>query len=159
MLSSCKFTTSNLGWLTWYTDYAFKRDLELGTLEITLKALIESVLNHFGVGPSSDTHTTPGVKVGRREEDEPRGDWPYREAVGRMISLSTMTRIDISNAVRAVMCHSHSPTDRHWKAVTKILVYIHRTRSYRLTFVRDSGLELTVYIAVSYTHLTLPTKA
>ena len=34
-----KFPTNNLGELTWYTGCAFKRDWELGTLEITQKAL------------------------------------------------------------------------------------------------------------------------
>ena len=38
-----KFPTNNLGELTWYTGCAFKRDWELGTLEITQKSFIESM--------------------------------------------------------------------------------------------------------------------
>ena len=53
--------TNNLGELTWYTGCAFKRDWELGKLEITQKAFIESMLNRFGVNSSSDIPTTPGV--------------------------------------------------------------------------------------------------
>ena len=57
----------------------------------------------------SDMPATPGVELDPREEDEPRGDWPYREAVGSLMWLSTMTRPDSSNAVRTVPLHSHSP--------------------------------------------------
>ena len=87
----------------------FIHDWELGTLEITQKALIESTLNRFGVNSSFDIPATPGVELDPREEDEPRGDCPYREAVGSLMWLSTMTRPGISNAVHPVARHSHNP--------------------------------------------------
>ena len=87
-----KFPTNNLGELTWYTGCAFKRNWELGTLEITQKAFVESMLNRFGVNSSSDIFATPGVELGPREEGEPKGDWPHREAVNSLMWLSTMTR-------------------------------------------------------------------
>ena len=59
--------------------------------------------------------------------------------------LSTVARPDSSNDVRAVARHSHSPTDRHRKAVMKITVYLDGTRDFGMTFVRSSGLELTAY--------------
>ena len=145
-----KFPTKSLGALTWYTGCAFKRNWELGTLEITQKALVESMLNRFGVNSSSDIPATPGVELGPREEGEPNGDWPYREGVGSLMWLSTMTRLDISNAVRAVARYSHNPTDKHWKAVLKIMAYLHGTRGMGLTFVRGSGLNLTAYSDADY---------
>ena len=74
-----KFPTNDLGELTWYTGLAFKRDWELGTLESTQNASIESILNRFGVDSSSDIPATPGVEPGPREEGERGGDWRYRE--------------------------------------------------------------------------------
>ena len=103
------------------------------------------MLSRFGENSSSDTPATPGVELGPREEGVPKGDWPYREAVGSLMRLSTMTRPNISNAVRAVARHSHNPTDRHWKAVLKIMAYLHGTRGMGLTFVRGSVLDLTAY--------------
>ena len=144
------FPTNYLGELTWYTGCAFKRNWELGTSAITQKAFVESMLNRFGVNSSSDIPATPGVELGPREEGEPKGDWPYREAVGSLMWLSTMTRPDISNAVRAVARHSHNPTDRHWKAVLKIMAYLHGTRGMGLTFVRGSGLDLTAFSYTDY---------
>ena len=123
-----KFPTSNLGELTWYTGCAFKRDWELGTLGTTQKAFIERMLDRFGVNSSSDISAIPGVELSPREQSEPNGEWPYRVAVGSLIWLSTMTRPDISNVVRAVAHHSHNPTNRNWKAVLKIMAYLHGTR-------------------------------
>ena len=145
-----KFPTNNLGESTWYTGCAFKRNWELGTLEITQKAFVESMMNRFGANSFSDIPATPGVELGPREEGEPKGDWPYRGAVGSLMWLSTMTRPDISNAVRAVARHSHNPIDRHWKAVLKITAYLHGTRGMGLTFVRGSGLDLKAYSAAVY---------
>ena len=108
------------------------------------------MLNRFGANSSSDLPATPGVELGPREEGEPEGDWPYREAVGSLMWLSTMTRPDISNAVRAVACHSHNPTDRQWKTVLKIMAYLHGTRGMKMIFVRGSGLDLTAYSDADY---------
>ena len=71
-----KFPTNNLRELTWFTGCAFKRNWELGTLEITQKAFVESMLNRFGVNSSSDIPATPGVELGPREEGEPKREWP-----------------------------------------------------------------------------------
>ena len=110
-----KLPTNNLGELTWYTSCAFRRNWELGTLEIPDKAFVESMLNRFGVNSSSDIPATPGVELCPREEGEPKGDWPYREAVGSLMCLSllNMTWPDVSNAMHAVVRHCHNPTDGH----------------------------------------------
>ena len=71
-----KCPTNNLGELTWYTDCAVKRNWEFGTLEITQKAFVESMMNRFGVNSPSDVPATPSVELGPREEGEPKGDWP-----------------------------------------------------------------------------------
>ena len=56
-----------------------------------------------------------------------------------------MARPDISNAVGAVARHSYNPTDRHWKAVMKIMAYLHGTRGRGFDFCKGSGLYLTAY--------------
>ena len=119
-------------------------------LEITQKAFVESMLNRSGVNTPSDIRATPGVELGPREEGEPKGDRPSREAVGSLMRLSTMMRPDISNAVRAVARHSHNPTDRHWKEVMKIMAYLHGTMGVALIFVRGSGLDLIAYSDADY---------
>ena len=114
--------------------------------KLSLKACCKS----FGVNSSSDIPANPGFELGPREESEPKGDWPHRGAVSSLMWLSTVTRPGISNAVRAVARHSHNPTDRHWKAVLKIMAYLHGTTGVRLTFVKGSGLDLTAYGDADY---------
>ena len=120
-----KSPTNNLSELTWYPACAFKRDWELRALGITQKALIESMSNRFGVNSSSDTPATSVVELHPREEGELGGDWPYREARGSLIWLSTMPKPAISNAVRTVARH---PTERHWKTALKIMGHLHAIR-------------------------------
>ena len=72
------------------------------------------------------------------------------EAVGSLMWLVTMTRPDIANAVRAVARHSHSPTERHWKAVLKIIEYLLDSKYLGLTFERGSGLELSLWTDSNY---------
>ena len=113
------------------------------------------MLNQIGVKSSSDIPATPSAELDPREEDKSRGDCPCKEAVGSLTWLSTMTRPDISIAVRAVARRSHNPTDMYWKAVAKIVAYLHGTRGLELTVVWGSGLLLTVYTVV---RLTKPTS-
>ena len=68
-----------------------------------------------------------------------------REAVGSLTWLSTMTRPDITNVVRAVARYSHEPAERLWQVIMKILSYLNRTKSLDITYVRGSGLSLNVY--------------
>ena len=70
--------------------------------------------------------------------------------MGSPVWLSTMTWPDISNAMGAVARHSHKRADRDWKAVLKIMAYLHGTRGMCLTFVRGSGLDLTAYSDADY---------
>ena len=85
-----------------------------------------------------------------KQDDEPGGDWPVREAIGSLMWLSTMTRPDITNAVRAVARYAHEPTERLWLAIMKILSYLNGTRSLGITYVRGSGLSLNVYADADY---------
>ena len=73
-----------------------------------------------------------------------------REAVGSLLWLSTMTRPDITNAVRAVARYAHEPTERLWKATTEILSYLNGTKSLGITSVRSSGLSIDVYADGDY---------
>ena len=62
----------------------------------------------------------------------------HGEAVSRLMWLSTMAWLDISNVVRAVARHSHRRTGRHWKAVLKNMACLHGPRGLELTGVRDA---------------------
>ena len=144
------FPTNDLGECTWYDGCGIERDVELGTIKLSQEAYVESLMKWFDVQSISDIPASPGADLGPKQDDEPGGDWPVREAIGSLMWLSTMTRPDITNAVRAVARYAHKPTERLWQAIMKILSYLNGTRSLGITYVRGSGLSLNVYADADY---------
>ena len=63
--------------------------------------------------------------------------------------ITSPTRPDISNAVRAVARHSHEPKRGHRKAAQKILNYLLETAHLTLKFKQDSSVDVgtLVYVA------------
>ena len=121
-----KFPTNDLGEYTWYDGCGIERDVELGTIKLSREAYVEHLMKRFDVQSISDIPASPGADLGPKQDNEPGGDWPVREAVGSLMCLSTMTRPDITNAVRAVARYAHELTERLWQAITKILSYMLR---------------------------------
>ena len=145
------FPTNDLGECTWYDGCGIERDVELGIIKLSQEAYVESLMKRFDVQSISDIPASPGADPGPKQDDEPGGDWPVREAIGSLMWLSTMTRPDITNAVRAVARYAHEPTERLWQAIMKILSYLNGTRSLGITYVlRSSGLSLNVYADADY---------
>ena len=145
-----KFTTNDLGECTWYDGCDIERDVELGTIKLSQEAYVESLMKRFDVQSISDILASPGADLGPKQDNEPGGDWPVREAIERLMWLSTMTRPDITNAVRAVARYAHEPTERLCQAITKILSYLNGTKSLGIIYVRGSGLSLNVYADTDY---------
>ena len=145
-----KFPTNDLGECTWYDGCGIERDVELGTLTLSQEAYVESLMTRFDVQTISNIPASPGADLGPKRDDESGGDWPVREAVGSLLWLSTMTRPDITNAVRAVARYAHTPSERLWKAIMQILSYLKGTKGLGITYVRGSGLGLEVYADADY---------
>ena len=106
------FPTNDLGWCTWYDGCGIERDVELGTIKLSQEAYVESLMKRFDVQSISVIPASPVADLGPKQDDEPGGDWPVREAIGSLMWLWTMTRPDITNAVRAVARYAHEPTER-----------------------------------------------
>ena len=123
----------------------FERDWELGTIKVSQGAYVESIVKRFNVQTTSPIPASPSADVGPKKEDEPIATVPFREVVGCLMWVLTMTRPDITNAVRAVARQAHAPTARLWITITKIIVYLHGTKDLGITYVRGSGLDLGVY--------------
>ena len=145
-----KFPTDDLGECTWYDGCGIERDVKLGTIKLSQEAYDESLMKRFGVQSISGIPASPGTDPRPKQDNEPGGDWPVREAIGSLVWLSTMTRPDITNAVRAVARYAHEPTERLRQAITKILSYLNGTKSLGITYVRGSGLSLNVYADADY---------
>ena len=83
-----------------------------GTIKLSQKAYVESLMTRFDVESTSAIPASPDADLRPKRDDDLGGNWPVREAVGSLLCLSTMTRPDITNAVRAVARYAHTPTKR-----------------------------------------------
>ena len=88
-------------------------------------------------------------------------DASYHEMVGSLMWITNQTRLDIANAVRAVVRFSHDPQEVHVKAANnwKIIEYLSAMAHLGLTFRKDSKLEdvqldydLETYVDGYYAH-------
>lgn len=68
---------------------------------------------------------------------------PYREAVGCLMYVMTMTRPDISFSVRQVSQFCQNPGEGHRNGVTRIFVYLSGTIPYGLCFDGELNIDLT----------------
>ena len=68
-----------------------------------------------------------GVNLEKFGGDERVENWPFRELDGYLMWLSTSTRPNISNAVRAVARYCTAPKGFHWLASRSILTELVNT--------------------------------
>ena len=71
-------------------------------------------------------------------------DCPFRKAVGGVMWLAGMTRLNVANAARAAARHSHNSCERHWKAAMKILAYLRSTWDLGITYTKGGGAVVAV---------------
>ena len=70
---------NNLGRLRWYAGCRFSRDWDAGTLTISQQAFVENTAARFDVSSGRNTPLSTGLKLEEFNENEPVGDWPFRE--------------------------------------------------------------------------------
>ncbi|CAM9505654.1 unnamed protein product, partial [Sphacelaria rigidula] len=98
---------------------AVDRDWDRGTLSVTQTSFTDTLLKRLEVRGYSEIPASVSVKLGPTTGEDKKVDRPYRNAVGGLMWLATVTRPDIANSVRALARHSHDPWERHWESVKK----------------------------------------
>ena len=148
-----RFPVKNLGELKMYTGCAFERDWKNGILEMNQTAFAKNMVEQYNIFATSNIPGSPGVDLGPRKDGEPGSneEFPkHRTLVGSLMWLSVATRPDIANALHACARHSHNPSPRHWKARLQVAASGNATKEIGLSFVRGSGLRLSVYAYADY---------
>ena len=121
------FSTNILGDLRYYTGCSFTR--QKGKITISQHACIAKLTEKLGMYLTSDTPACTRVDLSPRSENGEESEGPYREVVGSLLWVANTTRSDISNAVRDVARHAHSPSKTHWATVVKIVKCLRLTPS------------------------------
>ena len=89
-------------------------------MTISQQAFAENTAARFDVSSGRNTPLSTGLKLEEFNENEPVGDWPFRELVGCLMWLANQTRPDIANAVRAVARYANQPRELHWRTAIGI---------------------------------------
>ena len=139
------FSTNDLGECTWYERCGIERNAEFSTIKFAQEAYVKSLMTHFGVRTAFDTPVPPVSDLWPKRDNKAGGDWPVRKTVRSLLWLSTMTRLNITNSVRAVARYAHTPSERLWQVLLKISSYLNGTKNFVITNVRGSSLGLEVY--------------
>ena len=103
----------NLGELRWYRGCHYTREQEMDTLTISQGTFADELVKKFCVTSTKSVPLQVGVQPEEFDEDERVENWPFRELMGSLMCLSTSTRPDISNAVRAVARYCTAPRAIH----------------------------------------------
>lgn len=106
---------------------------------------VEKLLNKFNMyncKPNS-IPVDPHMKL-EKGEGETEQNIPYREAVGSLMHLATVSRPDISFAVSLVSRFLNCYNETHWNAVKKILKYLKETKDYGLCYTPTSGPNVVI---------------
>ena len=130
-----KFKLKDMGDAGYYMGCHITRNRKARELMLDQHLYVESMVKRFDVKNASKIPAASGVPTLSKvdepwnsEEKEEMRKFPYWEAVGALMWTATMTRPDISCAVRAVARFCENPGPAHKKAVMKILQYLPHTK-------------------------------
>src|SRR5258708_22977530 len=133
---------TDLGALHWMLGIEIRRDREAGTVHLSQRAYLDSILRHYHLADlkplsmpmdTSTRLTTEQAPVSAAEHAIMR-DVLYREAVGALNWAALATHPDISFAVTTVAHFTANADPAHWDAIKRIYRYLAGTRDLWLSY-------------------------
>lgn len=130
------------------------RDRLNETITINQVPYIKRVLEKFNMEQAKPLHipADPGAYLQHFSEVkcESAQNYPYREAVGSLIFLATVSRPDIAFAVNYVSRFINKWSDYHVKAVKRIFRYLKSSINLSIVYRKMNNLELIGYSDADY---------
>ena len=127
-----------------YVGMEIHRDQSSKSITVNQRGYITRILERFGLSEANPVSSPlePTLKLtGSSDCSEERFTGPYREAIGCLNYLSTISRPDITFAVNSLARFSNSPTKTHWSCVKRVIRYLKGTIDFGITF---SGSDLSL---------------
>lgn len=113
-------------------------------ITINQRNYIENLINKFNMSEAKGCSTPVDVNVQlRKNYQETVINFPYREAVGALLFLSSVSRPDIAYAVNLVSRYVSNPAAIHVNAVKRIIRYLICTKDRSIVY--DCNTELVGY--------------
>jgi len=137
----------------------------LGTVTIHQHKYLNSILEKYLDSEETRADTPADAKITLTQSLSPESEEekaymstiPYREVIGSLLWLSLGTRPDITYAVSQVAKFSANPGPEHWKAIIRIMRYLHGTRTLGLTYKADVTDSSHITTAISSADFLIPT--
>jgi len=99
-------------------------------------AFNDSIVIRFEIEMVSELSAFTTGDLEPKRDDEADSDMPVKAAVDSLLWVAGNTRPDVAIPVRAIECHSHNLSPRHWKGLRKIMGYLKGTRHLGIVFRR-----------------------
>src|SRR5262249_7328888 len=96
---------------------------------------IDAMAERFGVTHAKPVYTPmeAGVDYSKPEHRKKPTDAPYREACGHLLWPAMIARPDVLFATVHLAQFVGDPSESQWKALKRVIKYLHTTRDYCLT--------------------------
>jgi hypothetical protein len=138
----------------WWLGSKVSHDREAGTLTITQRAYIESLLKDFGMLDCSpvDTPAIANTKLCANLDPElaDKSGFNYRGVVGSLLWLARLSRPDILYAVNQLGAHAQFPISDHVQAAKRVLRYLKGTMDLGITLHRAAAFELAANVDADF---------
>ncbi|XP_022001435.1 uncharacterized mitochondrial protein AtMg00810-like [Helianthus annuus] len=138
-----EFSIKDLGLLNYFLGLEVMHDTE--GLFLTQTKYANDILDRAGLLNAKPVATPLSISDTFTTDGTPFSDNTlYRSLVGALQYL-TITRPDLSYAVNKACQHLHSPTEKHFQLVKRILCYVKGTISHGLVFTRPATSTILGY--------------
>ena len=134
------FELVDLGEIKWLLGVHITRDLENHTISLGQQSYINDIIKRFGLEDARPISTpmepgadfTPGTPHISPTTLTPRERSTYREMIGALLYLSTVTRADVAYCISTLSRYLEEPSKTHYTAVQRAIRNLKQTSEKRL---------------------------
>jgi hypothetical protein len=108
-------------------------------------AYVEEILERFGMTNARSVTSPSDKELYNPDEEEITKEYPFRELIGSLLYLATMTRIDIAFTVNRLSKYLDKCTKKRWREAQRVLQYLVRYKSLGITFKGGQKIPTEVY--------------
>jgi len=141
------FEITDLGKACWILGMEVIRDCQQGTISLSQRRYIETILDRFGLkdGQSISTPLETNAKLVKIDVPEVNAK-TYQTMLGGLMYAMLATHPDLAYAVGALSKHAACPGQAHFAALKRVYRYLHGMTDTHLIYRKMSEMSLLGYV-------------
>ena len=141
-----KYEIQDQGPVQWFLGVRVVRNREAQTVTLLHDTYIDRITKKFGLedGTYPKTPLPSEDLIKNNGEASKQEIKSYQEKVGSVLYTAIMLRPDIAFAVSKLSHYLTNPSDQHFKAVDRVIMYLFRTRREGIHYGNYNGPDLTI---------------